>query len=177
MLEPLLGALMIFGLRIGDVSIGTMRVMFLVNGRRLPATLLAFAEAGIWIVAIGRVFATIDDNPWNMLAYAAGFAAGTLVGMTVEQYLAFGQVIVRAITRADNVQMRELLASEGFGVTEFRGTGVSGEVSELMTVIPRRRRAALLKLIHTLDPKAFVVVEPVSQSLGGYMSPAAGGGK
>ncbi len=168
-MEAFVGALIIFCLRIGDVSVGTLRVMFLVNGRRGPAMVLAFVESTIWIFAIAKVFKELEGHPGNMLAYAGGYACGTLVGMTVERLLAFGQVMVRVITRDATVQMKELLAGEGYGVTEFCGKGVGGEVKELMMVIPRRRRPSLLKLVHQIDPKAFVVVEAVSHSVGGYV--------
>ncbi len=168
-MEVFLGALFIFCLRIGDVSIGTLRVMFLVNGKRTPATVLAFVESAIWILAISRVFKELDGHPGNMLAYASGYACGTLVGMTAERLLAFGQVMVRVITRDASVRMKDLLAGEGYGVTEFSGQGVGGDVKELMIVIPRRRRVGLLTLVHQIDPKAFVIVETITQSVGGYL--------
>lgn len=168
-MEELLGALLIFGLRICDVSIGTLRVVLLVAGRRGPATVLAFLESVIWVFAASKVFASLAGHPEKMLAYAAGYACGTLVGMTVEQYLAIGQQLVRVITRRSEVNMKELLAAEGFGVTSFRGEGVGGPVEELLIAIPRRRRKHLLQLVHQIDPKAFVTVEPVTQILGGFI--------
>jgi uncharacterized protein YebE (UPF0316 family) len=168
-MEAVLGALFIFLLRIGDVSVGTLRVVLLVSGRKQPATMLAFCESAIWIFAISRVFAKIDGHPEKMIAYAAGYAAGTLVGMTVEQYLAFGEQLVRVITRRTDANMKELLAAEGFGVTSFCGQGVGGPVEELMIAIPRKRRTKLLKLVRDIDPKAFITVETVTQILGGFI--------
>ena len=162
----LLGALLIFCLRIGDVTAGTLRVIFLVAGRRGPAMALAFCESAIWIVAIRKVFQNPD--PWQMLGYACGYASGTLVGISVDQFIGIGQSIVRVITREPGPHLRERLAGEGFGVTTFEGIGVNGPVQELILVIPRRRRNALLAHVRDIDPNAFITVEAAAQTYGGY---------
>ena len=162
-----LGALLIFCLRIGDVSAATLRVIFLVNGRRGPATLLAFLESAIWITAISRVFGHLDQ--WqNMVGYACGYAAGTLVGISLDQFIGIGKAVVRVITRDPGLHLRDRLADEGFGVTMFMGEGVNGPVQELIVVIPRRRRKALVKHVHQIDSTAFITVESVAATYGGY---------
>ena len=162
-----LGALLIFCLRIGDVTAGTLRVIFLVNGRRGPAMALAFAESAIWILAISKIFAQLGQ--WqNMVGYAAGYACGTLVGISVDQFIGIGQSIVRVITREPGPHLRERLAAEGFGVTTFEGVGVNGPVQELILVIPRRRRKQLIAHVHAIDSQAFITVESAAQTYGGY---------
>src|SRR3954464_9468369 len=99
-MTALLGALLIFCLRILDVSIGTLRVMYMVRGDRKKAVPLAFLESGIWVVAISRIMKQVDNRA-NMLAFAAGFAAGTLVGMTLDRWIASGYVLVRVISDMD----------------------------------------------------------------------------
>lgn len=162
-----LGALLIFALRIGDVTAGTLRVIFLVNGRRLPAMLLAFTESAIWILAISRVFKHLDH--WqDMLGYATGYACGTLVGISVDQFIGIGQSIVRVITKEPGLHLRERLAAEGFGLTVFHGEGVNGPVQELILVIPRKRRNTLLQHVYDIDPHAFITVEAAAKTYGGY---------
>jgi uncharacterized protein YebE (UPF0316 family) len=162
-----LGALLIFLLRIGDVSAATLRVIFLVNGRRGPATVLAFCESAIWILAISRVFGHLDQ--WqNMVGYACGYAAGTLVGISLDQFIGIGKAVVRIFTKDPGPHLRDRLAGEGFGVTTFVGEGVSGPVQELIVVIPRRRRKALVRHVHEIDPAAFITVETAAATYGGY---------
>lgn len=166
-LELYFAALLIFVLRICDVSVGTLRVIFLVNGRRLPATILAFCESAIWIFAISKVFA--GEKHWQtMICYAAGYAAGTLVGISLDQAIGVGKSIVRVITREPGPHLRERLAAEGFGLTTFHGEGVNGPVQELLIVIPRRRRKALVAHVHAIDPNAFITVASAAQTYGGY---------
>lgn len=162
-----LGALTIFLLRIGDVTAGTLRVIFLVSGRRGPAMGLAFLESAIWIVAIRQVFSHLDQ--WqNMLGYASGYACGTLVGISVDQFIGIGKSVVRVITREPGPHLRDRLAAEGFGLTTFEGQGVNGPVQELILVIPRRRRKQLIRHVHEIDPSAFITVEAAAMTFGGY---------
>ena len=88
---------LIFIARVCDVSINTLRVMFVMNGRKTIAPLLGFFEALIWLLAISQIIQNID-NPLSYLAFAAGFAAGTYFGMVMEEKLAIGRVLVRVIT-------------------------------------------------------------------------------
>ena len=166
-MDLFLGALTIFCLRIGDVSAGTLRVVFLVNGRRLPATIFAILESAIWILALSRVFSHLDH--WqNMVGYSLGYATGTLVGISLEQFIAVGQVVFRIITPMPEMHLRDRLADEGYGVTLFWGEGVNGRVQELMVVIPRRQRRHVIRHIHEIDPTAFVTIENVAQTYGGF---------
>ncbi|RYG65318.1 DUF2179 domain-containing protein, partial [bacterium] len=160
-----LAALTIFLLRIGDVTMGTLRVIFLVGGRRAPAMALAFCESAIWIVAIRQVFK--DPTPAQMFGYACGYACGTLVGISVDQFIGIGKSVVRVITREPGPHLRDRLAAEGFGLTTFEGMGVNGPVQELILVIPRRRRKQLIAHVHEIDPNAFITVEAAADGHGG----------
>ncbi len=66
----------IIALRLIDVSIGALRIQYLVRGRRVVAGLLGFVESLTWVVAAGLVLS--DLNEWyKVVAYAAGFGLGT----------------------------------------------------------------------------------------------------
>ena len=55
-----LSALLIFFLRILDVPVGTLRVMYMVRGDRRKAVPLAFVESLVWLYAISRVMKNVD---------------------------------------------------------------------------------------------------------------------
>ena len=171
-METLLGALLVFLLRLVDVPLSTVRVVMMVRGQRRAATILAFFEALVWILAVSQVFARLS-SPLSMLAFAAGFASGTALGMTLEAWFAPGQVLIRAILRGDAGPLLEKLRSRGFGVTLVRGEGLEGEVPILFIVVPRRRAEEVLELIQAESPRAFVTVEAVQRAIGGHL-PAAG---
>ena len=167
-----LGALQIFLLRVCDVSIGTVRSLFAIRGRRFVAASLGFLESGIFVTAIARIFKDLAD-PWKMLGYAAGFAAGTFLGITIEQWIGSGTIMVRILTRLAPEALSEMLRERGFGVTVLSGEGREGEVRMFFVVAPRRRTKELLALASSHDPQAFVTVDSVNHAAGGYVASAS----
>lgn len=175
-MEAILGALIIFVLRICDVSIGTMRVMFTVRGARWFAAGLGFVEAAIWLLAVRQVFDQLG-NWWNVVGYAGGFAMGTFVGITIERWIGTGWVLLRVISVDKAVDLRARLRDANFGVTSVTGEGRSGRNEVLFVVARRRRGGEALRLINETDEKAFVTIDPVTPASGGYLphvAPPAG---
>src|SRR5690242_4410881 len=108
--------LLIFLARIGDVSINTIRIIYVLGGRRLTATVLGFFESFIWLMAIRQIFEHLDN--WICyVAYPAGFASGIFVGMIIEEHIAYGKVIVRIITRKEIHELLAFLNKENFRYT------------------------------------------------------------
>jgi len=171
--HPMLLAIAIFLLRITDVSIGTIRTLYTIRGKRTVAATLGFVESLVWIYAISRLVETLKENPFNMLAWAAGFSTGTIVGITIEQWIASGSILVRVISKSHALRLRELLQSEGYGVTAVQAQGLESAVLAMFVVTARKRKNELLASIQHVDPDAFITVEPVSHAIGGY--PDTGG--
>jgi uncharacterized protein YebE (UPF0316 family) len=163
-----LGPLFIFCLRICDVSVATLRLLSAVRGQKLVAAGLGFVEVLIWIVAVGTVIRNLT-SPLLVLGYAAGFSAGTYVGMTIEEKLAMGVAEVRIISRLLGVELAESLRQMGFGVTEIMGQGREGRVEILSAVVPRRAVRGVLDEVERRDPAAFVVVEEPRSIQRGWM--------
>jgi uncharacterized protein YebE (UPF0316 family) len=155
--------LLIFLARICDVSIGTLRVITVVRGRKVVAAVLGFFEISIWLVAVSRVLQSTDirESIFLVIAYAGGFSCGTLVGMLIEQRLALGVQIVRAINTDPSVDLAPLLRNEGHMVTEFEGKGAMGPVELCFLVTPRRRASTAIGDILTICPGAFITVGDV----------------
>ncbi len=152
------GALLIFSLRIVDVSFDTMRVLFTIRGKRAIAGLLGFFQALIWIVAVGTAIRHLDS--WlHILGYAGGYAAGTMVGITIEQAVAYGVSTVRIISRSGGVEIAEALRECGYGVTEFGGYGREGSVEIVNSVVHRNDLNDVMAIVDKWDKDAFVTVE------------------
>lgn len=152
------GPLLVFILRIVDVSLATLRLLVAVRGRKLTAAALGFIEILVWIVVIGTVVRNLN-SPLLVLSYAAGFAAGTYVGMTIEEKLALGLAEVRAVSRTAGVEIAQALREQGFGVTEVLGQGLEGRVEIVQTVVPRRHLAEIYRELERWDPDAFISVD------------------
>jgi uncharacterized protein YebE (UPF0316 family) len=159
-LDLLLAAAAIFLLRITDVSLGTIRIVMLVRGRRRIAGVLSFCESFIWLLAAAQVLSNLD-SVWKMVAYAGGYAAGTMLGSTIERWIAVGDSLLRVVVRADAPPLASVLRDQGFYATAVEGEGRDGEVRIVFSVVPRRRLPQALKLVRERVPEAFVTFEDV----------------
>ena len=155
----LLTGFVIFLARIVDVSIGTLRTILTIQGRKWLAFLLGFFEISIWLTIISTVIQKITDAPILGLFYALGYASGNLAGIMVENWLALGNINLKVISRNDYQQTAKAIREAGYGVTIFHGEGRDGPVAELYIVCSRKDLKFLLKLIHDIEPKAFYVTE------------------
>lgn len=158
--------LFIFLARILDVGIGTLRIIFLSRGMRLITPLCGFFEVFIWLIAISHIMS--DLSSWtNYFAYAAGFAAGTYVGMSIENRLAMGLLSVMIITRSDAASLLHRLKKEHFGVTQVGAQGVQGKVRLIYLIIRRKDLPRVFRILRTHQPDAFSVVNDIRDVSGG----------
>ncbi len=164
----ILGALFIFCLRLADVTLGTVRTVLVMRGVRFAAALVGFFEVIIWVIAISRVMGHLD-NVFNIIAYAAGYSCGILMGIFVEERLALGITVVNIIVHEDEGQLTDALREAGFGVTRMAAYGMRDEMHLLRVVLPRRKLNQLIRLCKKLSPKSFLTIEDVRGAYGGYL--------
>jgi uncharacterized protein YebE (UPF0316 family) len=159
----LLLPVLIFFARIFDVSINTVRIIYVLGGRKLTSTVLGFFESFIWLMAIRQIFEHLDN--WICyIAYPAGFAAGIFVGMIIEERIAYGKVIVRIITRKDIHPLLQYLNKEFFRYTYVNAEGPDGHENLVFTVLQREKLEALLQTLKDILPTAFYTVEKVNRA-------------
>ena len=151
--------LLIFFARIIDVTLGTLRIIFISRGRKyLAPLLLGFVEVFIWVAVISQLVRGAN-NLVAYLAYAAGFAAGNFIGMFIEDKLAIGTLIIRVIIQNHAEELVTNLHTAGFGVTSVDAKGASGAVNLIYTIVRRRDLAEVICIIHHDHPNAFVSIE------------------
>lgn len=150
---------LIFLARVGDVSLGTVRTIMVIHGRRLVATALGFVEVLIWVLAVSQVVANLS-NPLYAVFYAGGFAAGCYVGITIEGMVAFGQQVVRVFTRLGPL-VAERLRMDGFRVTELEARGRDGAVQLLFIETSRRDARRVARSARAADPACYFVVDDI----------------
>ena len=85
---PWLLPFIIFFGRIIDVSLGTLRIIFVSKGEKYKAPIIGFFEVLIWIVVISEIFSRANDFI-AYLSYAGGYATGNFVGILIEQKIAY----------------------------------------------------------------------------------------
>ena len=157
-MELIFSALIIFSLRLADQSLGTMRALLVAKNKPIYAALIGLVESAIWIVAISQVIKDIDD-PVLIGAYAAGFAAGTILGTYIERIVGVGNIVVRVFTPSNSPSVAETLRDNGHGVTVIDGEGKEGPVKIYLCVIPRRKLKSVLSMIEKINPNAYITTD------------------
>jgi len=150
--------LLIFLARFIDVTLGTMRIIFLSRGKKFLAPALGFVEVFIWITAVSQIVRGAQ-NFAAYFAYAAGFAVGNYVGMLIEEKLAIGTLVIRVILPKKKTPLIDRLREAGYGVTFVDGQGGSGPVILVYTVVMRKELHQIIQIIEETAPKAFFTVE------------------
>jgi uncharacterized protein YebE (UPF0316 family) len=164
-------ALLIFTLRLIDISFYTLRVIMLIHGRKKLTWVFAFCQSIVFVLGIRIVLSGLD-NWLNLLGFAAGFATGLVIGMLVEEQLGIGHIRLRIISPRYGEEITHTLRASGYAVTEIFGQGKDGTVSFLNCLIPRREAKNVTKLIEGIDPQAFITAQFVRPIWRGFWQKA-----
>jgi uncharacterized protein YebE (UPF0316 family) len=154
---------LIFLSRLADVSLATLRHIFISKGFKTLVPILGFFEVLIWLIAIRQVFNNVN-NIACYIAWAGGFSAGTYLGMLIEERLALGTQIIRIITTAEVEELVQSFKAYQQGITVVDGQGVMGPVKVIFTIVKRTNKDAIIGLIHRHAPDAFYSIEEVKNS-------------
>ncbi len=158
---------LIFAFRTIDLTIATVRMFAVVRGRRITAWILGLIQATFFVLGVAGVLGNLQD-PWNLIAYAAGFGTGSVLGIVLDAFLAPGHSLLRIVSTRRGNAVLEALHREGHGATELSGKGRLGTVSAILCFIPRRRIDQVKEQIINTDPEAFITVDHVREIRGGW---------
>jgi len=153
-----LTALIIFVLRVANMSLDTLRVMVVVRGQKLLSWVLGFLQTVIFIIVLNSVLQDLN-NILNVVAYAAGFATGNVLGMWIEERLAIGHLDLRIISSKHGPEVADRLREEGYAVTEVEGRGRDGAVAVLRVSVKRKNSKQVHEIVQKVDPEAFITAE------------------
>ncbi|WP_108822328.1 DUF2179 domain-containing protein [Dysgonomonas sp. Marseille-P4361] len=166
---PWLLPIMIFFGRICDVTLGTLRIIFVSKGERYKAPIVGFFEVFIWVVIISQIFSHANSII-AYLSYAAGYAAGNYVGILVENKIAFGYQLIRAYTQEEVSELIKLLNKKDIGATFIRGEGAISQVHIVEIVIDRKSLNQAIDVIAEFDNNIFYLVEDIRYKRKGIFS-------
>lgn len=164
----ILELLFIFFARIIDVSLGTIRMILVIRGDKIPAAMIGFFEILVYTIALGMVVGALND-PVKLITFCAGFALGILVGSVIEERLALGYRGVQVIIDREHRHVVEELREEGFPVTCWEASGKAGPKTVMHMVVKRNMATVVADQIYAKDPSAFVVFMEPKQFRGGYI--------
>lgn len=160
--------LFIFFARIIDVSLGTIRMIFVIRGDKFPAAVIGFFEIMVYTLALGMVVGALN-NPVKLLVFCTGFSLGILVGSVIEEKLALGYRGIQVVIDREHAGMAEDLRQEGYPVTCWEATGKEGCKLVLNIFVKRNLANALTEKIYEKDPHAFIVFMEPKHFRGGYI--------
>lgn len=158
--------LLIFLARMSDVTLATLRNIFISKGFKHIVPLVGFFEVLIWLLAARQVFGNLG-NPACFIAWAAGFSTGTYIGMRIDEYLALGMQMVRIITNQNPEELVKELSEKHHGVTIVDGHGALGSVKLIFTVVKRKKMKEIIDAINRHLPDSFYSIEDVRSSHSG----------
>jgi uncharacterized protein YebE (UPF0316 family) len=158
---------LIFLLRTCDLTLSTMKVLFVVRGRRAVTWLIAVTQGFLFVIGIAGVISSLHQ-PLNLLAYALGFATGTLTGMLIEGRIAPGHSLLRITSPARGAAILHELHRSELGATEIPASGRDGTVSVIYSFVPRKKVDQTVQIVNNLDPEAFLSVVDVRSLRGGW---------
>jgi uncharacterized protein YebE (UPF0316 family) len=165
--SALVSALIIFTLRLMDISLYTLRLLMIVHDRKALAWVLSFIKSFLFLIVIQILLK--DLHNWSkILAYATGFATGLVVGMWIEEKIAVGYTHLRITSPRRGAELAERLRAEGYAVTEIAAQGKDGMVTLLNCNVLRKKTPEVEEIIVNSDPDAFVTAEAVRSVQRGF---------
>ncbi|MFA7560497.1 MAG: DUF5698 domain-containing protein [Candidatus Izemoplasmatales bacterium] len=169
---PVWEALVILVAKVVEVSIGTLRIIFIGKGLRKPGTLLALVEILLWVFIASRVITGLAETPLKGVYYSIGFALGVYLGSILESHLAVGKIFIQAIIMKDEANtVINALREAGHGVTSIDAHGKYKDREVLLLFANRKNKEDIVKIISENDDDALVVANEVSYLRGGFVSP------
>jgi uncharacterized protein YebE (UPF0316 family) len=159
--------LLIFLARIMDVSIGTLRLIFVSKGYKFYAPLLGFFEVVIWLLAIGQIMQHLD-NFMCYFAYGLGFATGNYLGIYLEEKMSLGTVLIRVVPKYDTTNLINHLRENSFGASLVDIEGMTGKLKMIFAIVKRKDIKEVMGIIHQHNPHAFVTIEDVKTANEGF---------
>ena len=162
----------IFFARILDVSLGTVRLIVIVRGRTFLGAMIAFVEVLIWFLMAREALNTGLNSIWIPIAFAGGFATGTLIGSTVAKKFIKGVIGVQVITNKLSHEMIDKIKAEGIGVSIIKLENIDGDPHEkdmLYIQVSNYKLKKLKQIIKKIDKHAFIVVNETKYVQNGFI--------
>lgn len=167
-MDLLINMLLIMSVRVIDVSMGTIRTVLIVRGKRKIGALIGFVEVLVWFLIVRRALTIDEPSLWIAVAYAGGFSIGTYIGALLEEKLAIGNASIQVITKGIRNDLVEILRKKGFAVSTVVTQGKDSKNLLLIIEVNRKRINEARSVIKKIDPDSFVTISDVKQIIGGY---------
>ena len=167
-MELLINCLIIFIVRIVDVTLGTLSTVLVIRGKKGLGSIIGFIDVVIWFLLVRQALSIENASLWIAIAYAGGYAAGTYTGSWIEEKLAIGNSSFTVITKGLRYDVVELLRQRGFGVSSVLSKGIDSENLMLLIEVDRKKIKAVRNIINEIAPDSFIAISDTRQIINGY---------
>ncbi len=163
--------IIIFCAKIIEVSVSTIRIVYINKGKKVLGASLAFVEIMIWLIVVSSVLNNITEDPIKVFIYAIAFSLGNYVGITIESKIAVGLASIQVVVSEDEGEMlAEILRDESYGVTIIDGRGKDDSKKSLLFIqLKRKKIPEAVNVIKQTAPNAYITVNDIKSMLGGYL--------
>ena len=162
----------IFFARIIDVSLGTIRTVLVVRGRRFTPAFIAFFEVLIWFLIAREALTTEVTSILIPICYAGGYATGTFIGGFISNNLVEGLIGVNVTTKTSGAKiMIDEIRKAGFGVSVIDLKNPQDDENKTMLIVQlnKSKLKTLTAIIRKNDPDAFVVINETKYTQNGLI--------
>ncbi len=159
--------LKIFGARLIDVSLGTIRTVYTVKNKHLIASFIGLIEVIVWFLIVQEALNSTDNNFFIAFSYSIGFAVGTYIGGIISNKLINTKLGIQVILSKKDDNIIEKIRKEGFAVSVINLISKDDKYM-LYIQIDSKKYLHLIKLMKKLDNKAFIVVNETKVVYNGY---------
>lgn len=148
----------------------TVRMLFVMRGKKLAAGMMGGLNSAIYILAVS----TVLDGPMNitkMISYGGGVCAGIVVGILVEQRLALGYHMLQIFSKQYGYEIASTLHKAGHAATLSCAVGMAGDVCIINCAAARKDIPQIQAAVEEIDPTAFITTEEITPLRHGYFRP------
>ncbi len=157
--------LKVFFARFVDVSLGTVKMMFIVKGRKLISTIIAFVEIIIWFIAAKEAITTSQSSIIVILSYALGYATGTYVGTIINEKFISGVLLLQVISSVLGKKEIEKIKKHQYGVSAVE---TIDKKLMLFISVEKKQVKECMEYIKSLDQNAFILFNDSKGAFNGY---------
>ena len=150
--------LLIFGARVLDVTLGTIRIVYISKRMKYLASLFGFFEVVIWLLAIAQIMLNLT-NIFYYIAYAAGYAVGNYVGIYVESKIMIGKYFIKIISSTEVNNLESSLREMGFATTKIKAESEGKDANIIFVIIQKKYLQKVKDFIYSYNPKALLSVD------------------
>lgn len=144
----------IFLSRILDVSLSSVRTMFVVKCNKIMASLIAFVEIFIWFYAAKEALVSNSTSLCIIVSYALGYATGTFIGTLINEKFISGIYSLKVSLKGVNEKKIKKLNSICLDVVSLKGEGKN----ILFLEVDKKNYKELVNNIYIIDKSASIVI-------------------